>query len=61
MLDQMDPEAGIEEEYKLKNDKTFTWKALRLMAKRDVSLLQKVLVTSCENCTYSRERVILFA
>ena len=27
---------------KLKNDKAFTWKALRLMAKKDVSLLAKV-------------------
>jgi len=40
--EQMDPEAGIEEEYKLKNDKAFTWKALRLMGKKDVSLLGKV-------------------
>jgi hypothetical protein len=38
----MDPEAGIEEEYKLKNDKAFQWKALRLMARKDVSLLSKV-------------------
>ena len=40
--EQMDPEAGIEEEYKLKNDKAFQWKALRLMARKDVSLLSKV-------------------
>jgi THO complex subunit 1 len=40
--EQMDPEAGIEEEYKLVNDKAFTWKALRLMAKKDVALLSKV-------------------
>jgi len=40
--EQMDPAAGIEEEYKLKNDKVYTWKALRLMAKKDVSLLAKV-------------------
>ena len=40
--EQLDPEAGIEEEYKLVNDKAFTWKALRLMAKRDVVLLSKV-------------------
>ena len=38
----MDPAAGIEEEYKLKNDKAYCWKALRLMAKKDVSLLSKV-------------------
>lgn len=35
-------EAGIEEEYKVKNDKAYQWKALRLMAKKDVSLLSKV-------------------
>jgi len=40
--EQMDPEAGIEEEYKVKNDKAYQWKALRLMAKKDVSLLSKV-------------------
>ena len=38
----MDPEAGIEEEYKVKNDKAYQWKALRLMAKKDVALLSKV-------------------
>ena len=42
VAEQMDPDAGIEEEYKVKNDKAFQWKALRLMAKQDVSLLSKV-------------------
>ena len=42
----MDPEAGIEEEYKVKNDKAYQWKALRLMAKKDVSLLSKVSAPS---------------
>jgi THO complex subunit 1 len=42
VAEQMDPEAGIEEEYKVKNDKAFQWKALRLMAKKDVALLSKV-------------------
>ena len=42
VAEQMDPEAGIEEEYKVKNDKAFQWKALRLMAKKDVGLLSKV-------------------
>ena len=40
--EQMDPDAGIEEEHKVKNDKSFQWKALRLMAKKDVALLSKV-------------------
>ena len=40
--EQMDPEAGIEEEYKVKNDKAWSWKALRLMSKQDVGLLSKV-------------------
>ena len=42
VMEQLDPAAGIEEEYKLKNDKAYCWKALRLMAKKDVSLLSKV-------------------
>jgi len=42
VAEQMDPEAGSEEEYKLKNDKASCWKALRLMAKKDVGLLSKV-------------------
>lgn len=42
LMEQLDPDAGIEEEYKLKNDKAYCWKALRLMAKKDVSLLSKV-------------------
>lgn len=42
VVEQMDPAAGIEEEYKLKNDKAYCWKALRLMAKKDVSLLSQV-------------------
>jgi len=31
--DDVDPEAGIEEEYKNKHDKVFCWKALRLVAR----------------------------
>ena len=52
VLDADDPLGGViielsegmvlEEEYKLKNDKAYCWKALRLMAKKDVSLLSKV-------------------
>lgn len=42
VIDQADPAAGIEDQYKMKNDKVFCWKALRLMAKKDVSLLAKV-------------------
>ena len=26
VVEQMDPEAGIEDEYKLKNDKAYCWK-----------------------------------
>uniref|UniRef100_A0A7S2C5F8 Uncharacterized protein n=1 Tax=Haptolina brevifila TaxID=156173 RepID=A0A7S2C5F8_9EUKA len=42
VLVDMDPAEGIEEEYKKKNDKVYSWKALRLMAKKDVGLLSKV-------------------
>jgi len=33
-IEQADPEAGIEEEYKLVNDGSFQWRALRLLAHR---------------------------
>ena len=42
VYEQADPEAGIEEEYKVKNDKAFCWKAFRLIAKKNVGLLSKV-------------------
>ena len=42
VYEQADPEAGIEEEYKMKNDKAFCWKAFRLIAKKNVGLLSKV-------------------
>lgn len=42
VYEQADPEAGIEEEYKVKNDKAFCWKAFRLMSKKDVGLLSHV-------------------
>mmetsp|Transcript_1502 Transcript_1502/g.4918 ORF Transcript_1502/g.4918 Transcript_1502/m.4918 type:complete len:167 (-) Transcript_1502:1854-2354(-) len=41
VLEQMDPAEGIEDEYKLKNDKAFVWKALRLMHKTDLGLDDK--------------------
>ena len=37
-------QAGIEEEYKLKNDKAFTWKALRLMASGELRSIRAALV-----------------
>jgi len=33
-IEQADPEAGIEEEYKVVNDSSFQWRALRLLAHR---------------------------
>jgi len=42
VYEQADPEAGIEEEYKVKNDKAFCWKAFRLISKKNVGLLSKV-------------------
>jgi len=42
LVEQLDPEAGIEKEYLLTNDKVWMWKALRLMSKKDVSLLGKI-------------------
>eukprot|EP00898_Chlorokybus_atmophyticus_P000119 jgi/Chlat1/1107/Chrsp110S08639 len=33
MAEQLDPDAGIDEEYKLKNDRVYCWKALRLIAR----------------------------
>ena len=42
VLDDMDPEAEIEEAYKSKNDKTYAWKAMRLVAKRDLAAFQRL-------------------
>ena len=33
-IEQADPEAGIEEKYKVVNHSNFQWKALRLLARR---------------------------
>ena len=38
----MDPEAQIEEYYKTKNDKVFSWKALRLIAKENLGAFSKL-------------------
>ena len=42
VIDDMDPEAQIEEAYKSKNDKTYAWKALRLIAKADMGAFQRL-------------------
>ena len=42
VVDDMDPEAQIEEAYKSKNDKTYVWKALRLIAKADMGAFQRL-------------------
>jgi THO complex subunit 1 len=42
VIDDMDPEAQIEEAYKSKNDKTYVWKALRLIAKADMGAFQRL-------------------
>ena len=42
VVDDMDPEAQIEETYKSKNDKTYVWKALRLIAKADMGAFQRL-------------------
>jgi hypothetical protein len=33
----MDPDEGVDEEYKSTNDKVFTWKLLRRIAENDLS------------------------
>ena len=42
VLDDMDPEAQIEEAYKQKNDKVFVWKALRMIAKENLTAFSKL-------------------
>lgn len=42
IYEQADPAEGIEEQYKVVNDKAFTWRALRLIKAHDVTLLSKV-------------------
>eukprot|EP01135_Chromosphaera_perkinsii_P005436 Nk52_evm11s349 gene=Nk52_evmTU11s349 len=39
-IEQMDPEAMIEEEYKVVNDKVFVWRGLRLIAKSKLHYFQ---------------------
>ena len=42
VVDDADPEAQIEEEYKAKNDRTYAWKAMRLIARSDVGAFQRL-------------------
>ena len=42
VIDDADPEAQIEEEYKAKNDRTYAWKAMRLIARSDVGAFQRL-------------------
>jgi len=39
----MDPEEGIEEEYKEKNDKLYKWKALRLVARQNLQVFSDTI------------------
>lgn len=48
MLEQMNPDAGIEEEYKLKNDKLYVWRAMRLLAKHKLPYLNMMQTESIE-------------
>lgn len=41
LAEQLDPDAGIDEEYMLKNDKMWCWKALRLIGRTNWSAFQK--------------------
>eukprot|EP00977_Amphora_coffeiformis_P006310 scaffold1351_cov176-Amphora_coffeaeformis.AAC.44 len=43
-VDALDPEAGIEAEYHPRNDKLFAWRALRVMRRGHLGLLQRVHV-----------------
>ena len=62
VIEQADPEAGVEEQYKVKNDRVFAWKALRLMAKKDVTLLNKVAgSTTKEQADGLEKACMLFA
>jgi len=47
--EQMDPEAGIEEEYKLKNNKVYTWKALRLIVRHKLNYFSKIASGNLED------------
>jgi len=47
--EQVAPDSGIEEEYKLKNNKVYTWKALRLVAKHRLQYFSKLAEGSLED------------
>jgi len=40
-VDALDPESGIEDEYHPKNDSLFTWRAMRLYAKHQLTLMSQ--------------------
>jgi len=47
--EQVAPDSGIEEEYKLKNNKVYTWKALRLVAKHRLQYFSKLAEGNLED------------
>ena len=48
-LEEMDPEAQIEPEYRLVNDKTFQWKAMRMLSENHMHLFAKIASEGLES------------
>eukprot|EP01025_Chloroclados_australasicus_P044923 TRINITY_DN4894_c0_g1_i2.p1 TRINITY_DN4894_c0_g1~~TRINITY_DN4894_c0_g1_i2.p1 ORF type:complete len:627 (-),score=82.35 TRINITY_DN4894_c0_g1_i2:206-2086(-) len=42
VIQEMDPEQGIEEQYKTRNDKLYKWRAMRLLSKYSLQTLAKI-------------------
>ncbi|GHP09271.1 hypothetical protein PPROV_000800800 [Pycnococcus provasolii] len=51
VIDDMDPESGIEEEFKHKHDKTYVWKSLRLIARERYILASEATSSDIEKAT----------
>mmetsp|Transcript_3240 Transcript_3240/g.6673 ORF Transcript_3240/g.6673 Transcript_3240/m.6673 type:complete len:217 (+) Transcript_3240:664-1314(+) len=42
IITDMDPDEGVEEEYKAKHDNVFSWRALRMVSQRELRVFQQI-------------------
>mmetsp|Transcript_38925 Transcript_38925/g.69706 ORF Transcript_38925/g.69706 Transcript_38925/m.69706 type:complete len:558 (-) Transcript_38925:145-1818(-) len=53
VLDQMEPEEGIEDAYKQKEDKVYLWKALRLLARQNLQVFSDTMDKAAGDLEYA--------
>ena len=51
VVDDMDPESGIEDEFKHKHNRTYVWKTLRLVSRQDLALATEATTSDIEAIT----------